>query len=338
MKISTFWEKFTHNLAAKILSLALAILLYLSNQMLSLETKKFAIPITIQETGAMIIKNTVPKAVQVRLRSTPDNITSIDDSDIKIQLDTRQYLKSGKYDIPLDLITAPELVNLDPLEIEITPKTIPVYLEKRVANWFSLSPVYTGECAHGYMVSDISFDPKMVRVSGAADSIQAISDIKADKIILTDKNRSFTTEAFIQNYSKDLNIEIPQKITATITIVPVYKTQIFSNISVQPVDLDPNLEIIDDFPLITIELYGTQLDIESYKSSLIDIQADLSQITEPGNYEVPFRVFLSNRFDMKSINPVKISVTVTNAKTEDSDSVTDTTKSVTDIEEENSEE
>jgi len=311
MKISTFWEKFTHNLAAKILSLALAILLYLSNQMLSLETKKFAIPITIQETGAMIIKNTVPKAIQVRLRSTPDNITSIDDSDIKIQLDTRQYLKSGKYDIPLDLITAPELVNLDPLEIEITPKTIPVYLEKRVANWFSLSPVYT---------------------------IQAISDIKADKIILTDKNRSFTTEAFIQNYSKDLNIEIPQKITATITIVPVYKTQIFSNISVQPVDLDPNLEIIDDFPLITIELYGTQLDIESYKSSLIDIQADLSQITEPGNYEVPFRVFLSNRFDMKSINPVKISVTVTNAKTEDSDSVTDTTKSVTDIEEENSEE
>jgi YbbR domain-containing protein len=327
MKISNILTNITNNLPAKILSLALAILLYLSNQMLSLETKKFAIPITVQETGAMVIKNTLPKAVQVRIKSTPENVTSIDDSDIKIQLDTRQYFDSGKYDISLDLITAPGLVNLDPLEIEITPKTLSVYLEKRVGNWLPLAPVYTGECAHGYKVSEISFEPQTVHVSGAADSLQAISAIKADKITLTDKNRSFTTDAYIQNFSNAVNIEIPNKITANVTIVPVYETQIFSNITVQPVGLNPYLKIEENLPLISIELYGTLLDIESYKSSLIDIQADFSQITKAGEYEVPLRVFISSRFDMKSINPVNIKVIVISADKENIGNTTETNKS-----------
>ncbi|OJF76009.1 MAG: hypothetical protein BKP49_09325 [Treponema sp. CETP13] len=310
MKMNHFFSKITHNLPAKIISISLAIILYLSNQMLTLETKNFAIPVTVKETGEMVITNTIPQTVQVSLKSNEENISNIVSSDISLQLDTSQYLESGKYEIPLDLITSSNLVSMEPLQIEVMQKTISVYLQKRIGKWVSLVPDYIGECEHGYQVSKVSFVPENVYVSGPELNIKSISDIKADKINLTNKSMSFNTETFIHNFSNVLNIEQPEKIMAWIEIEPVYQTKVFSDIIVQSENLIDTLEVVGELPKVSIELYGKQLDIESYKSSLINVFVDFSEITEEGEYEMPLRIFVSQRFETKSLSPSKIPVQI----------------------------
>lgn len=331
MKMNEFWLKTTHNLPAKIISVSLAIILYLSNQMISLETKNFAIPITVKETGSMVITNTLPQTVQVSIKSNEENISDIVASDVSLQLDTSQYLESGKYEIPLDLITSSNLVSIDPLQIELMQKSITVYLQKRIGKWVPLIPDYIGECAYGFQVTNISFEPESVYVSGSELSIKSISNIKADKIILTNKNMSFKTEAFIHNFSNALKIEQPQEILVSIEIKPIYQTQVFSDIVVQSENLMDTLEIVGELPKVSIELYGTQLDIESYKSSLINVFVDFSEITEAGEYEMPMRIFVSQRFETKNLTPSMISVKlqeVQNEVDEVSDSKKESTKGI----------
>ncbi|HZK19727.1 MAG TPA: CdaR family protein [Treponemataceae bacterium] len=310
MKLTSLWSKITNNLPAKILSIALALLLYLSHQMLSLETKKFAIPISMQETGDMVITNLIPEAIQVRLRSTSANVSSILPSDIQIQLDTRHYFNAGKYTIPLQVIVSPKLIVMDTLEIEISPKSIPVYLEKRVAKWVELTPVFTGECADGYTVSKVRFEPEMVQISGASASIDMVETLHVDKIILTDKQHSFQSEALVRNFSNAIDVSLPEEIIVSVTIDPIYKSHVFNNIRVQTTGLSQTLVLGNTLPAISVELYGTKHDLESYKPALIDVQADFSYIVEAGKYEVPLRVFLPNRFEMKNVEPAKVSVVI----------------------------
>lgn len=333
MKISNLLARIKHNFPAKVLSLTLAILLYLSNQMLSLETKDLAIPISIQETGEMVITNTIPQAVQVEVRSNSENVSTILQSDISLQLDTTQYFKSGKYEIPLDLILSPDLVTIKPLEIDINPKTITVYLERRVAKWIPLVPDYTGDCAHGYEISDIQFTPAEVRVSGSEINLDSISSLKADKITLTNKKESFTTETYIQNFSNALTIETPKTIMATVSINEIYETKTFYNIPIQTGILKENLKITNELPAVSIALYGTQLDLESYKSSLINVHAVLSQINEVGEYDIPLRVFVSQRFELKDIDISKIHIVVesietTTEKIDDNENITNVTPEI----------
>ena len=119
----------TANWPAKMISIALALILFVFYRMNNLSTHSFSVQLKEPETSLVLVK-IEPKNVKVNIRGEDYIINSIIDSDIEPYIDLSELSLPGKYNVPVKIKKKGSALDIEPLEITVYPLEVTVDLEQ----------------------------------------------------------------------------------------------------------------------------------------------------------------------------------------------------------------
>lgn len=300
MNIRQSIEKLLDKWPAKVICLMLAIFLYIFHQVSLVEKKVIIVPLEIVENGNVMSVGEIPKNVSVIVRAQSDVINTISASDLSARINLNAIVESGTIDVPVTVTVAEKLLVYDPLEVKVRPETITIDVEKKIAKYVQIIPSISGEVAEGYMIQSVAMNPSSVEIIGPASIVNATDSIFTTGLIVNNAEKNFTDEV---NYLEINNLIVvnnqgPYK--ATVTVEPQPMTKEYSGVHIVPRDLAENLEIETEIPDIDFVLGGTVPVLTKYILGANVVQIDLSQITEPGSYDIPVKFVLPSSLNLES--------------------------------------
>jgi len=195
------WRKLiaraVENWPAKVLSLALAIILFVFHRMSVLETRFFSTPIIVERMTSMIPSSPYPRMIRVSLRGEANGIYSIFDEDIEAYVDMTEFDSPGTYAVPVQWRKKGTALGVNPLQITMDPAEITFSLDYRISKYVPLVANFHGQVEAGFTMTSYSLNPSQVVIEGPVTLIGSISEIYTD---------SFDLEGLRTDFSATVNI------------------------------------------------------------------------------------------------------------------------------------
>lgn len=311
MNIKQFSEKLLHNWPIKLLCLVVAIFLYIFHQTSLVEHKNFVVPLKVIENGQVTHIQQVPDTITISVRALPDDISNIHQSDFEAILDLSTLTEAGEYTIPVIVNVKDKLKEMEALEVSIKPdSSIKVKVEKKIVKYIPLKASVSGEPAFGYQVENIQLDPSTACVIGPETIVNKITELYTDKVVVNNAEVNFTSEVFYQPVNKLIKVLEPGPYKATVIISPIPATKLYTEVAVMPFYLAENLLLDGTISTINLSVSGTMPVLENYVPGKSVLQADLSEITEPGEYDIPVSVYLPSYLTLDNLSQETVHVKV----------------------------
>ena len=295
---------------AKIICFAIAIFLYLFYQASLIDKKSFVVPLDIQESGLVVHVGNVPSSVVLTVRANENEIKAIFASDFKATVNLNNIVESGNYTIPIEVSISDKLMSIDPLEVKLKDEKLSITVEKLVTRFVTVEPSVVGEVDDNYEIQSISMEPSAIEVRGPESLVNAIESIKTDKVNVSNAKTNFSTEADYLPLSRFLHISEKTPCKATVSVVPKIIEKEFFNVPVRILNLSDNLEIVSPLGGYNITYKGEMPTLIQYNVSKNPVRLDLSNITEPGTYDVPVTIIVPYNFEIvkKSSDSIKVTL------------------------------
>lgn len=309
-------EKLQKNWLAKVVSLFIAILLYIFYHASQIDKKNFVVPLKIEENGIVMHVGTVPNYITVVVRTNDTIMNMINSSDFEGRIDISNITEPGIYTLPVYMTLSSKLMELDPLEVILKDEEIKLSVDRKATKYVPLTPSVVGEVAHGYTISQISISPSTVEISGPEAVISAISEIPTTRIMVSNAENNFSVETTYQEQSKLVSVLDQGPFTATVSLSAQVMEREFTNIPVEVTGLDSSLELLSSLPAVNFILSGDVPLLENYNLPARAVYINLRDYTTPGSYEVPVRFNLSSNFTVLEKSVESISVQLESVKIE----------------------
>lgn len=311
MSIRQLIDRILNNWAAKIICLMLAIFLYIFHQVSMIDKKVFVLPLEVVENGNVMQLGDCPTGVSVIIRAQTDVINSIVTTDLKASINLDNIAASGKVTVPVVVTVADKLMEYDPLEVRVKPERVTVSVEKKIAKYVPISPSVAGEVKAGYEIKQIDMNPSTVCVIGPESLVNETKNIQTDSLIVSNAETTFTGEVNYLELNKYLYVEDKGPYKATVIVDPMQMEKEYPGIHIVVKGLPDNLEVETEIPDIDFVLSGAVPILSKYILSANIVQLDMSEVTEPGLYDIPVKFLLpanlllvSKSFESVSVNVI----------------------------------
>ncbi len=151
----------------------------------------------------------------------------------------------------------------------------------------SVVPDVSGFPPPGYIYEGYEFTPGIVTVSGDQRAIRALNGVvNTETIDITDATSNFERTVLVELPEGVRLVPETQSITVTVKIGTVRGSRQYSDIPIQVEGLAPGLDA-DLLPnAATVLLVGPQPILEQINNQDLTVEVNLSQISEPGTYQV----------------------------------------------------
>ncbi|BCJ97622.1 CdaR family protein [Anaerocolumna chitinilytica] len=217
-------EKLTRNLGLKILSLFMAIFIWLIILNIAnpvIQKSYYHIQVTKINENVIAQKDKVYEVVSgdtvdVTIKAKRSVIEALKTTDIKAVADLSE----------LSLVNAVQInVSVpgherDIMEITQDTSTMKVSLENQKTEQFRINVVTQGEVASGYYIKDKTTSPNIIQVSGAETVINRIKEVDVE-VAVTNQRQSFVTSAVPKVYDKNGSLMDSDKLTFNYDTVDV---------------------------------------------------------------------------------------------------------------------
>jgi hypothetical protein len=283
------WRKFLIKIAdnwpAKILSLALAIILFVFHRVSTLETRVFSAPIAIEHLEGMMPSSPYPRMIRVNLRGDATSVYSILEDDIEVYVDMARFTSPGTYVVPVQWRNKSTVQGAQPLQISVDPMQITLAVDFRISKFVPVIASFRGHVEAGFNMTSFNLNPSQVIIDGPAELMSTINELHTELIDLDGRNNDFSIAKNILlsdplilirgNGISEFNGFISQIIPARdISGVPIIITGIREGFIAE-------LEI----NIASVHLEGDNLDeVNSFTPPPEFLRVDCSGISEPGTY------------------------------------------------------
>jgi hypothetical protein len=300
------------NWPAKVLSVALALILFVFHEMNTLTTRTIIVPLLIETNSALAPGSAYPRTVRVRLRGDSDGVKSIIDNDIEAYLDFNRHESEGQYRAPVQIRRKGSALVPEPLEITVNPLEVSVNLDKRINKTFPLAASVQGNAAVGFELVSYSVLPAEISMSGPLRILESINDIKTDPIDIEGRRNDFNVMVNIAN-PNPLLLSIRGDAYAEFQCVirPSVPVRNIDGIAIDIIGLDLGFESDLGGRTGSVRLEARQSLLDSFSVQPGFLSVDCSGIIKPGAYTLPVKVDLSDGFILIRREPEEISVTIT---------------------------
>lgn len=244
--------------------------------------------------------------------SKVDQVTAV-----RVTLDLRNERSSFQGDyrlVPIDLDDSPVSdVVLDPSTIHIAVQIEPRPDIREVR----ITPNILAETLpDGYALTEISYDPQMILVSGSPERLaNAPGTFFTDPIDLVGHTSSFEQDVTVQIPDENLFVVGAQNIRVSIGITPLIASRQLDRIPIQVFGADTGLTAALVPDEVTVLITGPQLLVQNLESTNLRVIVDLTGLAE-GNYQIPPEVSISQGQTADtnlSVLPAEIDVVITRA-------------------------
>lgn len=303
----------------KAIALALAFLLYSAVPDDESKTNEVNVPgeqntETIQDvpvksyydTENLVISG-VPNTVDVTIQGPLPNVQAakaLKNFEVYVDLDG---IKIGNHTVPLKI----KDIN-NKLGVQIDPAYANITVQERVTMEFKVEAEYdTALLEEGYEAEQPVVEPSTVKITGAKDTIERITYVKATLDIKDQINRSVTKEAKVRVLDQELNkldvVVEPETVQVTIPVKSGKKTVPIKIVQKGSLSESIDLESIEILDLDEAIIVGPEELLE--KTESVRVEVDMDKITEDTTLILP--VIISEGITKVTPQTVEVKVDVT---------------------------
>lgn len=289
MRIRKFFERLIDNWPAKIISLAVALILFLFYRIINLEERFINVPLELEVPKNFTPADNYPKKVRVTLRGSEEEIFSILEEDIRAEVDLTEYSSEGIYREAVEVTKRGTALSADMLEITVDPMEVTVTLERKLKKSLEVVPDIAGFPAKGYELSQFFITPSTIEVEGPESEIADLESIPTEEIDISGKKEDFTIRVplIIDEGISLLSGENVVEFHGIIQERVILKT--FEDVDIITLDLEPNLTVFSAPSSGTIQVQGTQNMLFETDPGQLQLVVDCSGINYPGVYRLPVK-------------------------------------------------
>ena len=293
MKASELYRVFRRNWPVKLVCFVLAVFIYFFYRTATLQGKNLVVPLQVSAQGTMLPTGTIPSHVKVSLKGRPQDLAQITEKNISAYVNLDYYTAAGKYTVPVEILLAPEILGISPLEVSLDRGSIEVDVAPKGRRQVPVEAEIQGTPAAGYEITDVTVVPSTVGVSGAQPMLDSMVEISTDEIVVDGKKTSFSQSVPIYHGNNLVSYDV-EAVTVTVGIQPIAMSRTFADQTIYLQGVSPRLTAQPNPRSISFTLTGNQNQLEAFVPELRTVRLDCSAIQEPGTYELPVEVVLPN--------------------------------------------
>lgn len=293
MKIHEFYKVFRRNWPVKLVCFVLAVFIYFFYLTATIQEKNLPVSLEVSSQGVTLPTQTLPTHIKVSLKGRPEDLARITEKNISALVNLDHYTEAGKYTVPVEILLAPEILGIEPLEVTADRSFLDITIVQKDRKQIPVEAEIQGTLASGYEISDISIVPSTIGVSGAKSILEALERVSTEAISVDEKRTSFSQKIPVRSESPLLAYN-EAEVTVTVTIQPSTTSRRFVDQTIYLYGVNPLFEAQTDPERLTFTLTGNQNQLEAFVPELHTVRLDCSVLTEPGTYELPVEVVLPN--------------------------------------------
>jgi YbbR domain-containing protein len=300
-----------HNWPAKMLSIAIALMLFVFHRMSTLATRTISVPLLVETASALVPASAYPQNVRITMRGEDDSIRVISDSDIEAFVDLRRHEAEGFYRAPIQIRKGGTALGVEPLELSINPMEISVRLDIRASKTLPVLADIRGKVASGFDLIDYSVSPEEIIVSGPVGVLEDMIEMRTVPVDLDGRRNDFNIEVNISRDNPFLVFRGSGMVEFQGIVRPSVPVRNIEGIPIVFARLDPRFEAHSSERIASVRLEGNYSLLDDFIPGPGFLSVDCSELLEPGTYVLPVRADLPFGLFLVRSEPENLSIVVT---------------------------
>jgi len=305
-----FLEKITANWPAKVLSIGVAIVLFMFHRMSALEERFFSVPLRVETNGQMVPASAYPRMVRVTLRGEANSVFPILEEDIEAYIDLSRYRSEGVFKAPLQIRKKGTALAVDPLEVHVEPLEIAMAVEPKLTRTIPVTPSFRGYLEPGYEMGTYALNPAQVEVSGPASLVQKMTDLTTDFIELSGRKEDFSATVKVLNRESLVSVRGNGAVDFSATIQQSIMLKTFERLPIVISGLRDGFIARPQVNFGSVRLQGSQNELETFVPEASMLSLDCSDIRDDGMYMLPLVVSAPLNVAVIRYDPLEVPVEI----------------------------
>ncbi len=293
-------NRITHNWHIKLISLALAAIVWIYVSSLQEKEKFLSVPVSVVGTPEdYLIASEIPKTVKVVLRGREEKLALVNEEKMAAVIDLAED-SSGmvKKRIKIDESTTPQNVTIK----EVTPRTVYVLLEKALTKKVKVAPVIVADLPYGYNLEDVVTEPETVEIRGPKSYLEAVKSVYTREINLKNITETTIFKVNIDTSNSKITLGQVQSVNVKVVVKEEFVVKRVAGISVHAMNLKDGLSFSINDTEVSVLLKLPKRTEREFTEDLVYVYVDCADIEKPGLYHLP----LLFRSEYDDISLVKI--------------------------------
>ena len=285
MDLNKLFARAVSNWPAKVLSIGLAIILFVFHRMSTLEARFFSVPLAIEHLNAMMPSGFYPQMVRISLRGEANTIFSIQESDIEAYVDMSGFTSPGSYVVPVQWRKKGTAQGTETLQITADPREINFSLDHKISKFVPLVPSFRGQVDTGFSLTSYFLNPNQIIIDGPAELMGSISELHTDYIDLDGRRSDFS--GIITILQRDPLIVLRGTGTTEFhgTISQIVPVRNIPNVPIAITGLRTGFGAEPEIKTVNIRLEGEdRAVVDRFELPPEFLKVDCSGVSEPGIY------------------------------------------------------
>jgi hypothetical protein len=295
---------------AKVLSVAVALILFVFHRMSTLETRFLSVPLQVEAGADLLPISSYPRLIRVSLRGDANSVYPIGENDIEAYIDLKKQVSGGWYRAPVQIRKRGSAVDVEPLEISVDPIEVSIQLDNKVTRTIPLNVHVRGEVETGFELVSRSFSPTQVTVEGPESVLGSVSALDADPVDLEGRSQTFSVNLAIHNKDPRLVIRGNGMAEFRGVIRQVMPAMNIDGIHIMVKGLDGRFEANLGGATGSVRVEGSQELLDKFTPPPDFLSVDCSVLREPGTYTLPVAAALPDGLVLLRSEPETLDVIV----------------------------
>jgi YbbR domain-containing protein len=295
----------------KVLSLVLATLLWMIVSGEETVERGLRVPLELQQVPAGLeLTGEVPATVDVRVRGGSGTLSRVTTGDVVAVLDLRSA-RSGRRLFPLtpDQVRTPFGVEV----VQVQPSALAMAFESSASRQVPVMPAVDGRPAPGYVVGQMTADPKTVEVVGPETAVRRVTEALTEPVSVAGARETVKQSVILGLIDSSLRLTSARAAMVTVQIEPA---PLERSLHGQPVHLRnvPGTQAAQAIPsAVTLTLRGSREALARVEADDIAAYVDLAGLG-PGEYSLTVHADSSPEVGVTRIEPSSVQVRIISGK------------------------
>ena len=300
------WRPF-ENLPLKVLSLLVAVVLWMAVSGQSTVERNIRVPLEYQNVpDGLEIIGEPPGTVDVRLRGSSGNLARVVQGDIVAAIDLSAARRGTRiFNLRSDEVRVPFGVAV----VQVAPPTISLEFEYSGQKVVPVSPVVEGEPEPGFIVGRITTSPATVQVLGPVGRLENLREATTEPVSVEGAKAQVQDRVTVGIEDSSVRLREPQTALVTVDIVPAPVAQPITGVTVSAVGLGAGLRarIVPETVAVTVR--APRERVAGLGAGDLAADVDVTGLGR-GQHAVPVRVARRDGIAIEAVTPANVVVTI----------------------------
>lgn len=277
--------KITHKWHIKLLSLALAAILWVYVSSIQEKERFLTVPVEVRNVSEdYLLSSELPEFVQLILRGRDESLSLVNEGDVVAYIDLEMNSEGEtKKIVKVERRGIPRGVSIK----EISPRLIDVKLDQAIRKSVKVVPVIVTDLPHGYSFEKFLIEPPSVEIQGPATLITTVESVNTRKVDIGNMTETTVMEIELETGSDKITLVRDQPVSIKIFIREEFVLKRVSGVVIYPINVAEGLipDLGEQEVSVLIKL-PKRLE-SGFKNEQVYAYVDCVEIGETGDYLLP---------------------------------------------------